>query len=289
MASSILSTILLLTSFGTDPVSDHGSLQSALTFHAGFDGTFDAGFSKGDKKLYTSSSMKRTDSKSGNGRDDLTFIAKGKYGKAIRFGDKAKNVVFYKVKDNFEFREENWSGTVSFWLRLDTQKDLKPGYADPIQITQKAWNDSSFFIDFTKDDNPRHVRLGTFSDLKFWNPDKIKWDKIPVEKRPLVTVKKPPFSRSEWTHLAFTFTDFNTEGKTGKASFYLNGKLAGTTIQPQQFKWNIDKAAIMLGLSYIGDFDDLAIFNRALSAEEIQKLFRLPSGVGTIYSTRSSE
>ncbi len=92
------------------------------------------------------------------------------------------------------YRSEDWSGTISFWMRLDPDKDLQPGYCDPLQVTQFAWNNGSFFVDFDKD-LPRDFRLGVFSDLKFWNPENIDWEKLPVEKRPMVTVKKPPFSR----------------------------------------------------------------------------------------------
>lgn len=274
--------LLVLSCLSNSGNSDYSDLRSALTFHVSFDGKYDADFAKGDKRFYTASSSKRTDIKPGNDRKDITFIEDGRFGKAIRFGDKAKKVVFYKVKDNFAYREKNWSGTVSFWLRLDPQKDLKPGYADPIQITDKAWNDSSFFVDYTKDDNPRHVRLGAFSDLKFWNPKNINWDDIPNADRPLVTEKNPPFSREQWTHVAFAFSDFNNEEKAGKASFYLNGILIGSISRDQKYSWSLDNGAIMLGLSYIGDFDDLAIFNRALSNEEIQILYSLPNGVGSI-------
>ena len=75
---------------------------------------------------------------------------------------------------------KDWSGTVSFWLRLDPDKDLEPGYADPIQITDKKWDDASFFVDFTKDDKPRHFRLGIYSDLKVWNPKGLNFDTMPT-------------------------------------------------------------------------------------------------------------
>ncbi|MEO8427188.1 MAG: hypothetical protein ABI651_08760 [Verrucomicrobiota bacterium] len=39
---------------------------------------------------------------------------------------------------------------------------------------------------------------------------------------------------------------------------------------------------VMIGLSYVGLFDDLAIFNRALTDKEIQILFHLESGAGVL-------
>jgi hypothetical protein len=38
----------------------------------------------------------------------------------------------------------------------------------------------------------------------------------------------------------------------------------------------------MLGLEYIGDFDDLAVFRKALTPAEIQQLFQLPGGVSDL-------
>ena len=258
-------------------------LRPILTFHSGFDGTFNARFANGDRKLYTASSSGRGDAKPGNHHPDLTIIKDGRFGSALRFGDKAKEVVFFKAENNMHYSKSDFSGTVSFWLRLDPERDLKPGYVDPLQITDKKWNDASFFVDFTKDDRPRQFRLGSFSDYPFWNPKDIKWDEFPAEDRPLVVVKNPPFSRSRWTHVVFTFADFNAKGKQGKAKLFLNGTLQGTQTRPQHYTWDASKAAIMLGLSYIGDFDDLALFSRALSGKEIRQLHELDGGVKRLY------
>ena len=266
--------------------SEFSVLQNSLTFHANFDKSLDAVFAKGDAKLYTASALSRKDAKPGNGRADVSVIKNGKFHNALRFGDKAKQVIFYRAQGNMPYRKTNWSGTVSFWLRLNPAKDLKPGYVDPIQITDKRWNDASFFLDFTKDDKPRHFRLGTFADLKFWNPKNIKWEKIPAEDRPLVVVKKTPFSRERWTHVLFTFSDFNVENKSGKSRLYLDGKLQGTLTRPQHFTWESKNAAIMIGLSYIGDMDDLAIFNRSLTTSQIQRLYKSKTGISAFHKQK---
>ena len=44
-------------------------------------------------------------------------------------------------------------------LKLDPETDLEPGFCDPLQITDKAYNDSAVWVDFPKDDIPRHFRL----------------------------------------------------------------------------------------------------------------------------------
>ena len=43
----------------------------------------------------------------------------------------------------------------------------------------------------------------------------------------------------------------------------------------QTFTWDPAKTSIMLGLSYIGLWDELSIFDRALSAEEVAALNKM--------------
>jgi hypothetical protein len=43
---------------------------------------------------------------------------------------------------------------------------------------------------------------------------------------------------------------------------------------------------MMLGLGYTGWMDDLAVFDRALSAEEVRVLNRLPNGVNGLHRGR---
>jgi hypothetical protein len=94
-----------------------------------------------------------------------------------------------------------------------------------------------------------------------------------MSEKPLAPVVKPPFSRDQWTHVAFTFENFNTGKADGIARLFLNGEeRAGLKPRTQTFTWDYEKALIMLGLSYVGGFDELRIYNRALSKEEIGTL-----------------
>ena len=279
-ALPMLCLVVLLSRQAGAQTTPSQQLAKALVFHASFDATVDADFARGDRRLYTAPSGKRDQAQPGNARKDVTLApGKGRHGGCLRFADNSKQVLFYQAKDNLPYSQQDWSGTVGFWLRLDPDQDLKPGYCDPVQITDKKWNDASFFVDFTKDDVPRKFRLGVFANYKFWNPKDIKWEQFPAEERPMVTVDKTPFGRDRWTHVLFTFSGINREGEAATAALYLDGKLQGTVRRPQQFTWETSKAAIMLGLSYIGDFDDLAVFDRALTQAEVQQLYGLKGGV----------
>ena len=48
---------------------------------------------------------------------------------------------------------------------------------------------------------------------------------------------------------------------------------------PIAFNWNVRQSALTLGLSYIGWMDDVAVFNRPLTSEEVSVIFKLKDGV----------
>ena len=296
---SCLAALLLVTSLSSDLVvygqltsagkvgavteATQSSMRSALTaalhFHAPFDDAGDAKRAVGDGRIMTADSTERKTLTPGIHRKDVAIVkGAGKFQDCLRFTGKSPEVVCF-AGTAMHYAEQDWSGSVSVWLRLNPDQDLLPGYSDPLQITQFAWNNGAFFIDFDKD-LPRDFRLGVFSDLKYWNPQDIPWDKLPIEKRPMVTLKNPPFSRTEWTHVVFTFDNINSSTQqSSTATLYLNGQSKGTLQQPLKFTWNLQQTAIMLGLDYIGDMDDLMIFRRELSPEEVLFLYKSPESL----------
>lgn len=280
--SSIRAGLWLMVAMGCSPMLvtmaqesaavDVEAIKSSLYFHAPFDGGTDAKVARQDRQLYTAPNLKRLSAEPGEQRADVEIIAKdGKHGDGLRFSGKGKQVLFYRGS-NLNFRETDWQGTVSLWLRLTPDEDLKEGYSDPLQITDKAWNDASFFIDFDID-SPRTFRLGVFSEYKFWNPDDVKWEDWPVTERPMLSVARPPMQRDRWTHVAWTFHGINAgDAKPATCKFYVDGKLQGTMSRPVKFQWDLERTAIMLGLDYVGDLDELMIFDRALNDAEVASL-----------------
>jgi len=259
------------------------SLARALTFHASFDRRPDADFGQGDRRIFSAPSLKLPHvGTPGLPTNGVVSIVKGegRFGDALRFHRKAPEVVFFQVEKNLAYAKSNWNGTVSFWLRLDPDNDLEPGYCDPLQITPREWNDGAFWVDFSKDERPRHFRLGAFPDRAVWDPNRRDYDKVPEAERPMVTVPRPPFTRQRWTHVVFTFSNFNTGKKDGVATLYLDGKSQGAmSAREQTFSWDPAQTIAMLGIAYTGLFDDLAFFNRALTTAEVEQLFALPGGI----------
>ena len=288
--SLLCGTALALLSAGCLGLSPGGSpssrLARSLTFHASFDHGADADFAKGDPVLYSASSYKTRASArpAVGGPTNALELARGqgRFGDAVRFTKRSEGILFYQVARNFPYRLTDWNGTVSFWLSVDPANDLSVGFCDPVHITSKAWNDAAFFVEFEKRTEVP-FRLGAYADFAAWNPSNRKWEEIPPAERPLLTIPQPPFGRGQWTHVAFTFSNFNTSRPDGVARLYLNGELAGT-IPPrwQTFTWDEQRAGIMLGIDYIGLLDELAIFDRELTAEEIRALHTLPEGVSSL-------
>lgn len=263
--------------------ADDQALQSALTLYASFDKGLDADYAKGDPKLYTWIDRKMNVAKAGLHTGGKTRVANGagRFGDALEFRAGDAPWIFYLAEGNLDYRKENWAGSVSLWLQCDPMDGLAEGYCDPVQLTPRAWNDASFFLDFNKDGKPRDFRLGAFADKSVWNPG---GGDVPEEKRPLLTAKDPKFGTDKWTHVVFTWHGFNTGSKEAEAKLYLDGKLNGTLGGwNQQFTWKEEETArLLLGLHYVGLLDEFSVFNRALTSTEVARLFSMDEGLASL-------
>lgn len=248
-------------------------LRNSLLLHAPFDGTADAAYARGDKRIYSAPDYKTQDqAQLGFGKLDVEMAPKqGVRGDALRFKSVNAGALFFKAPKNVAYKDGGWAGTASFWLKLDPDNDLK-GFADPIQFTDKAYNDAAIWVDFTKDDRPRHFRLGVFGNLAAWNPTDIPPDKNPNFTKRLVVLQKTPFSSARWTNVTVTWTGLG--GKSGSAQLYVDAKLIGNATGIEEaFNWDPAKASIRLGVNYAGLMDELTVFDRPLTAAEVGSLY----------------
>jgi hypothetical protein len=263
------------------------ALRRSLSLYASFDYGVDAEFAAGDPTLYTApSSGERNGGAAVPGLPEEGFVehrvGEGRFGSSLLWTKKAKPVVFYRGGENMAHRTNDWSASVSLWMRLNPDKDLESGYCDPLQLVGKAWGGGSFFIEFTKE-NPRHFRFVQMAITKIWNPTGAKYEEIPLGQRPLVQVENPPFGSSEWTHVVFTFVHANTGQKDGVGKLYLNGEFQGAIAGfESSLDWAPEPMAINLGLNYIGGIDDLAVFDRELSAAEIRLIHAAGESIGDL-------
>jgi hypothetical protein len=253
--------------------------------HASFDHGLDADFAAGDAKLYTAPNGNRNEAKAGLPEGDLVQHQKGtdKHGGALRFTKKMKPVVFFKGDKNLGYRTKDWNGALSVWLRLDPDKDLEPGYCDPLQFVAQGWGEGNMFIEFSKDHTPRHFRYALLPVTKHWNPTGAKWEEIPDAERPMAAIHKPPFASDRWTHVVFCFGNVNSGKKDAWGKMYLNGEYIGEFKGfDGVFNWDVSQSALTLGLSYIGMLDDLAVFNRPLTEAEVKAIYDAPGDLAKV-------
>ena len=265
------------------PADVAGALAGALTFHASFDNGIDADRAAGDPRLYTAPSYEEQDqAEPGIGNPAVSVVEDaGRFGHALRFAERNQHAIFYRADGNSGYSPEGWSGTVSFWLRLDPATDLAPGFCDPIQITDAAYNDAAIWVDFTAE-NPRQFRLGVFGDVEVWNPDGLGPNDNPAFDDRLTVVDDWPFAGDRWTHVAVTYAGLGRFG--GAASLYLDGERVPGDADDidEPFTWDVDRGAIRLGVNYAGLFDELSLFDRPLTDDEVRALHALEGGVAAL-------
>src|SRR5678815_1654856 len=125
------------------------TLRAALSFLSSFDHGVHADYARGDRLMYSAPTYRELDRAMAGVTNPDVAIAKGqgRYGDALEFRKKNTQAVFYRAAVNSGYRPRNWSGTISFWLNLSPDTDLEPGYADPLQLTDKAYNNAAMWVD----------------------------------------------------------------------------------------------------------------------------------------------
>ena len=262
------------------------NLASALTFHASFDDGPNADYALGDGQLYSATVRGAEEVIGlipGLGERPLALSpGGGKFGGALEFTRENSHVVVYKAEQNVAYSPEGFRGTASFWLNLDPA--AIPGhYCDPFQLTDKVYDDACIWVDFTKNDTPPNFRLGVFGDRSAWDVNGTGGEGELFHFR-LVTVAEPPFGEGRWIHVAITWDGIN-DTQQGRARLYLDGVYRGATnVIPERFSWDITNAGIRLGMGhFVGLIDDVALFNRPLSLEELHVLYGLERGVAELH------
>lgn len=261
--------------------ADEDALRKSLVFHASFDSSMDADYSTADAAV-----VKRT-SKGFEALEETEPVvlapSEGKWGGALWFPKKGTVRPTYRGDGMLGYNDKDWNATVSLWIRLTPDEDLEPGYCDPIQIVGDNSKKGFLFLEWSKDHTPRYFRYAIRPIIELWNPDELQWEKVPYERRPMVELKKTSFSRDKWTHAVFTIEHLNREKGVSAGALYLDGELKGRIDgHDLRFDWDKSKTALVLGSAYVGYLDDVSVFNRVLSAEEISVLHALKGGVSDL-------
>jgi hypothetical protein len=267
-----------------NPLADAAaSLLKSVTFYASFDTVVKGDFGEGELTLSTRFNHK---TEKGafvfeKGFPERAFrIAPGKgiSGGALEAVDVLQDNgrIFFPAKGNIGYTKGGWSGTLSVWINHDPDTQLKTGFCDPVQITQKGAGNGAIWFDYNDAKPNRNLRMGTF-------PAIVEGRASIQESReafsPMVWVDKPGFKVGDWHHVALVWRNFDTGKSDASATLTIDGKLMGEIKKdyPISMDWDLDKAGIYIAVNYIGRMDELALFNRALTPEEIGVLRSQPA------------
>ena len=265
-------------------------LGRAVTFYASFDTEVKGDFGGGELTLST-----RFNHKTEKG---AFVFEKGFSQKAFRIApDKGisggaleavdvlpdNGRIFFPAKGNIAYKKGGWSGTLSVWINHDPDTQLKTGFCDPVQITQKGAGNGAIWFDYNDAKPNRNLRMGTFPAITEGQPS-IQESREAFS--PMIGVDKPGFKVGDWHHVALVWRNFDTGKTDAGADLYIDGKLMGEIRKdyPISMNWDLEKAGIYIAVSYIGLMDELALFNRVLTAEEIGILRSQPGVLSSLKS-----
>ena len=209
--------------------------KDGLVFYVPFEGNADATFAIADPKPVKNKA--------------LTFV-EGKFGKGVEIKDSAQ--LYYKGRAMC--LEE---GTVAMWVKRNSPWGEKRLYNILVALGGASWKTNSMYLGVTK-----------WNQLRLWT-----WN----DKSKSFTVRSPngiPYKANEWYHLVVTYED-------GNQKIYINGKEIsyGVKCTPQTETASDYAKVIRVGSTYTpkcvlnGVVDELRIYNRPLSADEVAKLY----------------
>jgi hypothetical protein len=93
----------------------------------------------------------------------------------------------------------------------------------------------------------------------------------------MVWVRRVAFKSGQWRHVVLSWSNFDTGKPNAIATLYIDGKKIGDVKDRAiAMDWDIEKAGIYTAVGYTGLLDEMACFNRALTADEVTALYQTP-------------
>jgi len=187
--------------------------------------------------------------------------------------------LYFPAKGNVAYQKDTtWGGSFSVWVNTDPNKLLKTPFSDPVLITQKGLNNGSIWAHFN-DAKPRALQAGTYPSI----PDGQ--EPVPEDdpKAPLTRLKDVGFKEGEWHHIVLTWDRFNTAKKNGIHTLYVDSKKIG---ELQDFdvamEWDMERTRVYFAVNFIGLLDELAVFSRPLTVDEVGLLHKNPGVLASL-------
>jgi hypothetical protein len=224
---------ILLLGMGKTLIADD-ALQKGLVFYAPLDSTPDAALAEGTKSPRIAKNLN---------------FADGKFGKGVEIKGDAQ--LYYHGGKNIDLSK----GTVAMWIKRYVDWKASPCVFFK-SVAGSNWNHNSLYMVITE-----------WSQIRVWVWDDNKNQTL------IMSPNNVPQKADTWYHLAVTFTD-------GAVKIYVDGKEIsyGTPCDPMVVMPKGSPGVIQFGSDYTpeqvvnGVLDELRIYNRVLSAEEVALL-----------------
>jgi hypothetical protein len=278
MWSLVIACVILILAASPLGAGGESALKKAVTFYASFDESLTPDVGTGPISTRFNHEKDAGQFVFEPGFDKTVFrIAKGKGvagGGCLEVTDvlPRNGRIFYPVKGNLAYKKGGWSGAVSMWIDTNPDTLFKLKFCDPVQITQKGANNGGIWFDFN-DARPRDLRMGVFPAV----PNGTVGAKETDTDAPMVRVPKVGFKVGAWHHIVLSWSNFDTGKKDARATLYIDGKQIGDVKNRAiAMDWDIEKAGIYTAVGYTGLLDEMALFNRALTAEDVTLLHKTP-------------
>lgn len=283
-----MAIVILSCTHGPAPDTPGPNLMfDSLTFYVSFDETLDPDLANGPTGLRTRYGALNNPGgfrfEDGYPKDIFRIATgQGVHGGALEALDvlPENGRIFFPAQSNLPYDPQGWSGTVSFWIKTNPDTMLKTSFCDPVQITEKGATNGGLWIDFP-DSTPRDLRLGAFQSE---GDDRERIAETDPN-APLVVVSPVGFKATDWHHVLFTWSGFDSGAEEAKAVLYIDGTKQGA-IEGRNITmdWDIAHTGIYVAVNYIGLLDELAIFSRPLTEEEISLLATDPAALANAAS-----
>jgi hypothetical protein len=219
-----------------------GSLTDGLTFYASLDKGIEADQAAGSPEPRM---------------NQQTSVAEGRFGQGVELKGDAR--LYYSGVDNFDLRE----GTVAFWAKR-----------------YEPWAQRKSCILFKAVAGPDWNRNGIYFMVTDWNQLRVwVWDE--EAKQTLWMTRPLPEATNEWYHLAFTYRDGEVRlfvnGEEG--SYVPDGRGDPMSVMPSGRVTNLQFGSDY-NHSFQGVYDEMRVYNRVLTPEEIMALYQHVPGDG---------
>ncbi|MFO0799515.1 MAG: LamG-like jellyroll fold domain-containing protein [Gemmataceae bacterium] len=256
------------------------TLKKAVTLYASFDEHIWADVAGGGKMLNTRfnhPSLPGTFLVEPGFNDNVFHVARGRGvagGGALDATDvlPRNGRVFFPAKGNLAYDPKGWGGALSVWCQTDPNQSLKTSFCDPVQITEKGANNGGIWFDFN-DAKPRDLRHGAFPAVPAGQKGVAEDD----PQAPLVRVPRVAWKVGDWHHVVLSWSGFDTGKADAVSQLYIDGKLIGEVRdRAVAMNWDIDRTGVYVAVNYVGLLDELALFRRPLTADEVKLLRERP-------------